>query len=93
MELLRRGNVLRRRNNILLWITLRYCPVTAVMSRIRIVLLSRDIFGAVVRVYVASAVRPITTTLRRDGAVPRNVQNENRVENDIFYCTMSLYCV
>lgn len=29
---------------------LRYCPVTAVMSHFRIVLLSRDIFGAVVRV-------------------------------------------
>lgn len=31
-----------------IWITLRYCPVTAVMSHFSIVLLSRDIFGDVV---------------------------------------------
>lgn len=44
-----RRNISRGQVRYVWWMTLRYCPVTAVMSLIRNVLLSWDIFGAVVR--------------------------------------------
>lgn len=51
-----------------LWMTLRYCPVTAVVSRIRIILLSRDIFGAVV--HVKTVHTAVVSRIRQSQYVP-----------------------